>query len=273
MIDSFRKYETYPYEIIVVDNGSRAPEGEEIKKRYPEIKVVQNTNTGFAGGNNAGLKVAQGEYLFFLNNDTLIQEPILEALVRRLEADKMNGGVSPMLKFSYAPDTLQYAGFTPLSPTTLRNAAIGFNEKDQPCYRMARETASLHGAAMMVSRQVLQQVGPMTEIYFLFYEELDWSARMHRAGYKLWYEPAAIVYHKESMTARKGSPLREFYLSRARILYARRNVQGTGKILSCLYLSLIAAPKKAVMYLLHGKCRLTRSVLHGTLRGLITSKL
>ena len=208
MIDSFRKYETYSYEIIVVDNGSRAPEGEEIKKRYPEIKVVQNTNTGFAGGNNAGLKVAQGEYLFFLNNDTLIQEPILEALVRRLEADKMNGGVSPMLKYSYAPDTLQYAGFTPLSPITLRNAAIGFNEKDQPCYRTACETASLHGAAMMVSRQVLQQVGPMTEIYFLFYEELDWSARMHRAGYKLWYEPAAVVYHKESMTARKGSPLR-----------------------------------------------------------------
>ena len=84
MIDSFRKYETYPYEIIVADNGSRTPEGEEIKKRYPEIKVIQNTNTGFAGGNNAGLKVAQGEYLFFLNNDTLIQKPMLEALVNSL---------------------------------------------------------------------------------------------------------------------------------------------------------------------------------------------
>lgn len=80
-------------------------------------------------------------------------------------------------------------------------------------------------------------------------------------------------YHKESMTARKGTPLREFYLSRARILYARRNISGGKKILSCLYLSLIAAPKKAVMYLLHGKCRLTISVLHGTLQGLITSKL
>jgi len=150
---------------------------------------------------------------------------------------------------------------------------VGFNEKDQPQYRMARETASLHGAAMMVPRHVLQQIGPMTEVYFLFYEEFDWSARMHRAGYKLWYEPAAVVYHKESMTARKGTPLREFYLSRARILYARRNISGGKKILSCLYLSLIAAPKKAVMYLLHGKCRLTISVLHGTLQGLITSKL
>ena len=173
MIASFRKYETYPYEIIVVDNGSQNPEADEIKTRHPEVKVVQNTNTGFAGGNNAGLKVAEGSYLFFLNNDTIIKDPILETLVHRLEAAPENGGISPMLKYSNAPDTLQYAGFTPFSRITLRNSAIGFNEKDQPCYQTACETASLHGAAMMIRRDVLQRVGPMTEIYFLFYELLS----------------------------------------------------------------------------------------------------
>lgn len=132
MIASFRKHETHPYEIIVVDNGSRMPEADEIKLRHPEVKVVQNTNTGFAGGNNAGLTVAEGNYLFFLNNDTIIKEPILETLIHRLETDPQNGGVSPMLKYSYAPDTLQYAGFTPFSRITLRNAAIGFNEKTSP---------------------------------------------------------------------------------------------------------------------------------------------
>lgn len=272
MIDSFRLHETYPYEIIVVDNGSRLPEAEEIKKRYPEVKVVQNTNTGFAGGNNAGLKVAEGDYLFFLNNDTLIQAPVLQTLIQRLDADPTNGGVSPMIKYNYTPDTLQYAGFTPFSTITLRNAAIGFNEKDQPRYRMARETASLHGAAMMVPRHVLQQVGPMTEIYFLFYEEFDWSARMRRAGYRLWYEPAAIVYHKESMTAKKGTPLREFYLSRARMLYIRRNITGTEKFLSCFYLSFIAAPKKAMVYLFKGKPQLAIAVVRGTFSGLIFPK-
>lgn len=87
MIASFRKHETHPYEIIVVDNGSRMPEADEIKLRHPEVKVVQNTNTGFAGGNNAGLTVAEGNYLFFLNNDTIIKEPILETLIHRLETD------------------------------------------------------------------------------------------------------------------------------------------------------------------------------------------
>ena len=191
MIDSFRSRETYPrYEIIVVDNGSRLPEAEEIQERYrdnpvpggslsgspvsfPPVKVVRNINNGFAGGNNAGLKAAEGDYLFFINNDTLIKEPVLDALVRRIESDSpRNGGVSPMLKFAARPDTLQYAGFTPLSPVTLRNAAIGFMQQDSPRFRIPRETASLHGAAMMVSRRALQDAGTMSEVYFLFYEEV-----------------------------------------------------------------------------------------------------
>ncbi|WP_281696447.1 glycosyltransferase family 2 protein, partial [Bacteroides clarus] len=227
MIDSFRSRETYPrYEIIVVDNGSRLPEAEEIQERYrdnpvpggslsgspaadtpvsfPPVKVVRNINNGFAGGNNAGLKAAAGDYLFFINNDTLIKEPVLDALVRRIESDSpRNGGVSPMLKFAARPDTLQYAGFTPLSPVTLRNTAIGFMQQDSPRFRIPRETASLHGAAMMVSRRALQDAGTMSEVYFLFYEELDWSAQLRKAGYRLWYEPAAVVYHKEGMTARR----------------------------------------------------------------------
>lgn len=270
MIESFHKYETYPYEIIVVDNGSHMPEGEELQNKYPDIKVIQNTNTGFAGGNNAGLSVAKGQYLFFINNDTLIKAPVLNTLIQRLEAEKENGGVSPMLKYAYAPDILQFAGFTPFSYITLRNRAIGFNDKDQPRYHTACETASLHGAAMMVSREVLQKAGPMSEDYFLFYEEFDWSARILRAGYKLWYEPAAIVYHKEGMTARKGSPLREFYLSRARILFARKNFSGIRIFLSCLYISSIAAPKKAILYLLHGESNLAKAVLRGTFNGIIS---
>lgn len=272
MIESFYRHETYPYEMIVVDNGSMKPEAEEIEKLHPEVKVVRNVNNGFAGGNNAGLAVAKGVYLFFINNDTIIKGPILAILVQRLQSDAKNGGVSPMLKFAEAPDTLQYAGFTPLTPITLRNSSIGFMEKEQPCFQIANETASLHGAAMMVSREVLQQVGHMAEVYFLFYEEFDWSTRIQHAGYKLWYEPAAIVYHKESMTAKKGTPLREFYLSRARILYARRNAPRNKKNLSCLYITLIAAPKKAMVYLLKGKFQLAIAVIRGTFSGLISPK-
>lgn len=269
LIDSFRQHEVYPYEMIVVDNGSRLPEAEEIKRRYPEVKVVQNTNTGFAGGNNAGLAKATGDYLFFINNDTLIKEALLETLVKRLEKP-MNGAVSPMLKYSYAPDTIQYAGYTDFTSITIRNRMIGEREMDNGKYSTPKETAAVHGAAMMVRRDVLEKVGPMTEVYFLFYEEFDWSARIQRAGYKLWYEPSAVVYHKESVTAKRGTPLREFYLSRARLLFARRNTFGFNKLLSCLYTCCIATPKKAIAYLSHGKFRLAWAVLQGTWSGIIS---
>ncbi len=298
MIESFRSHETYPrYEIIVVDNESRLPEADEIQKRYiqteipeqygqtgmreqctgnpapdsplPPVKLVRNINNGFAGGNNAGLRAAEGDYLFFINNDTLIKEPVLEALVRRIECDPQhNGGVSPMLKFADRPDILQYAGFTPLSPITLRNASIGFMKPDGPRFRIPRETASLHGAAMMVSRQALRDAGLMTEIYFLFYEELDWSLQLKRAGYRLWYEPAAVVYHKESMTARRDTPLREYYMSRARMLFARRNVLGIRKYLSCAYICCLAAPKKVMKHLLHGQTALAKATIYGTWKGM-----
>ena len=118
MIDSFLLNETYPFEIIVVDNGSQPSQAEKFRQYYaidPQVKVVQNINNGFAGGNNAGLNVAGGDYLFFINNDTYITKPILEALVRRLD-DQQNGGVSPMLKYHQCTNTIQFAGFTPPHP-------------------------------------------------------------------------------------------------------------------------------------------------------------
>lgn len=233
------------------------------------MKVVQNINNGFAGGNNAGLNVASGDYLFFINNDTYITQPILEALVRRL-GDKQNGGVSPMLKYHQCTNTIQFAGFTPLTPITLRNHMIGEREPDNGQYSTPHETAYLHGAAMMIRRDVLQRVGPMSEVFFLFYEEMDWSVRIRRAGYRLWYEPASVIYHKESMTAQRDTPLREFYMSRARMLFARRNLSGINQTLSCLYIGLIATPKKAITHLLHGRISLTMAVLKGMMHGMAT---
>lgn len=120
----------------------------------------------------------------------------------------------------------------------------------------------------MIRRDVLQRVGPMSEVFFLFYEEIDWSIRIRRAGYRLWYEPASVIYHKESMTAQRGTPLREFYMSRARMLFARRNLSGRNQTLSCLYISLIATPKKAIVHLLHGRVSLAIAVLKGVIHGM-----
>ncbi len=113
MIDSFLLNETYPFEIIVVDNGSQPSQAEKFRQYYaidPQVKVVQNINNGFAGGNNAGLNVGQWRLPLFINNDTLHYPTDTEALVRRL-GDKQNGGVSPMLKYHQCTNTITICRF------------------------------------------------------------------------------------------------------------------------------------------------------------------
>lgn len=141
-------------------------------------------------------------------------------------------------------------------------------QQDSPRFRIPRETASLHGAAMMVSRRALQDAGTMSEVYFLFYEELDWSAQLRKAGYRLWYEPARRGLPQRRHDGEAGQPTREFYLSRARMLFARRNLRGIGKYLSCAYLCILAAPKKAAVYLLHGQVALAKATICGTCEGI-----
>lgn len=273
LIDSLRRYETYPYEIIVVDNASAENEALKLKAGYPEIIAVRSEeNLGFAGGNNKGYRYATGEYILYMNNDTEIKAPFLEALVNRFVTAGNAGAVSPKIKFAYAPDTIQYAGFTPMSSVSLRNRRIGNHEKDTGRYNVAGETAFVHGACMLTSRSVLEKAGAMTTVYFLFYEELDWSNQLRRAGYTIWYEPAASVYHKESKSVKKKSPVKYYYLTRARILYARRNGTGLKKLLSCLYLSSVVFLKNLVSAAVHNQPGLIKAYTCGTWRGLTDKK-
>ena len=116
--------------------------------------------------------------------------------------------VCPKIRFAWDNNPIQFAGYTPLSRITMRNRSIGFGEEDHGQYDAAHPTPYAHGAAMMVKREAIEKAGLMPECYFLYYEELDWSMMMRRAGYEIWYEPSTTIYHKESQTTGQQSPLR-----------------------------------------------------------------
>lgn len=268
MIASFRKHETYPYEMIVVDNASSGDDADRIAELCPDVKLVRSEkNLGFAGGNNLGLPYARGEYVFFLNNDVIIEAPILQTLAACLSEGRW-GGVSPCIEFLHQPGEIQYYGCTDMTPITLRHTIEPFDPSRRDDFLHPHETDVLHGCAMMVRRDVIERAGPMFEGYFLFYEEFDWSLRMREAGYKLFYEPRAVVYHKEGATIVKQSPLREYYLRRARVMYARRNVRSFRRWLSCLYLLGVVMPGKIIGHLKNLCPDLAAAVWRGTWSGL-----
>ncbi len=252
------------YEIIVVDNASRQDEAAAIKCRYPWVTTIRSRqNSGFSGGNNLGIKAATGQYIFLINNDTYLMEDGIPALIARIESQPEIGAVSPKIRFAFTPQHIQFAGFTALSTITLRNEGVGCNCPDNGAFDIARRSPYLHGAAMLIKREVIERVGLMPEIYFLYYEELDWCTAMTRNGYTLWYEPRCTVFHKESQSTGQLSVLRTYYLTRNRLLYAWRNLQGPARLLSLVYQMTLAATKNSLQHLLQRRVKLAVAVWKG----------
>ncbi|WP_291584038.1 glycosyltransferase family 2 protein [Bacteroides sp.] len=265
LIESIHKtIHSTSYEIIVVDNASREDETAIIKTHYPTVVTVRShQNLGFSGGNNLGLKIARGRYLFIINNDTYFESDGIQALIDRLESDPLIGAVSPKIRFAFPPQHIQFAGYTQLGSITMRNEAIGMGHPDDGSFETPRLSPYLHGAAMLIKHEVIDRVGPMPEIYFLYYEELDWCTAMTRAGYTLWYEPRCTIFHKESQSTGQQSPLRTFYLTRNRLLYAWRNLTGMHCLLSIFYQITIAAAKNSLVHLFKHRTDLILAVWKG----------
>lgn len=251
LLESLQKV-TYPsFEIIVVDNASPSDNPDRIKRSFPQVHLIKSLeNLGFAGGNNLGIKASKGEYLFFINNDTIVPENILEPLVERLSRNPQVGMVSPKIKFHWDPGLIQYAGYTKMNPYTVRNHSIGYRLPDSERFNQPSETESIHGAAMMVPRAVIEKVGLMPEVYFLYYEEHDWAQMVKRSGYKIFYEPGSYILHKESVSTGKDSPFKTYYITRNRLVFTRRNYKGKYLIVSILFQLFIAAPKNLFGYLI-----------------------
>jgi len=254
LIESLTKI-TYPnIEVIVIDNCSPNDKPQIIRERFPNVILYESqVNYGFAGGNNMGMMRARGEYVLLLNNDTIVDKHFLEPLIIKFESNPTIGAVSSKLRFFYDPSIIQYAGYTPLNHITMRNFAIGYREKDKGQYDLDRETAYAHGASMMVPMKVIKEIGMMSYIFFLYYEEADWSYRIKKAGYSIWYVHNSLVYHKESMSVGKLSSMKIYYQNRNRLVFMRRNIQGREFYLGFLYQLFIAIPKNALKYLVKGR--------------------
>ena len=235
----------YPnMEVFVVDNASSSDTPEIIKERFPQITLIQSKkNLGFAGGNNLAIRQAKGKFIYLINNDTIIPENHIQLLINALTSSPKIGVVCPKIKLYDDPDIIMFAGFTPLSSFTVRNKIIGFAEKDCGQHDQPGQSAYAHGAAMMLKREVIETTGLMDERYFLYYEEVDWSARIQKEGYSIWYIPDTYVLHKESLSTGKNSVLKSYYMNRNRTLFILCNFTGLQKAICVLYQICIAVPK------------------------------
>lgn len=207
----------FPLGIVELDRAA-AEDGEGADEPLTVIRT--GDNLGFAGGNNVGLRWVQArgdaQYVWLLNNDTVVDRDALNALVRTAEALDNGGVAGSCLAFYSAPDVVQAMGGGTLSRHTGR---IRLRDGGRPVSECGDRSGSppldfVHGASMLFPVWLLERIGPLDESFFLYYEDVAWSLRAHQAGHPLVCAPDSIVWHKEGGSVGRRSPLHDYYVVR-----------------------------------------------------------
>jgi GT2 family glycosyltransferase len=205
------------FETIFVDNGSIDGSVDLVRTSYPSVRVIETgTNLGFAAGNNAGAEAASGEWLVFLNNDTVADERWLAALWAAHEARPEYALITSRLVFLHDPSVVDSAGDGYL------RAGGGFKHGHggpAAAFADSREVFGACGGAFMIRRDVYRSLGGFDPRFFMVYEDVDLSYRARLRGHRVWYAADAIVRHAGSGSLGTISP--------AAVFYGQRNLEWT----------------------------------------------
>lgn len=221
----------YPnFEIILVDNGSSDGTSIAVKKEFPQVNIVESQeNLGLNGGKNLGQKQAKGDYILFLDSDTIVDENLLKELVKVAENDQRVGIVAPKMYYYHPEDVIWYAGsFINLLTSKTKN--IGANQIDNGQFDFIYET-EFAPTAYLATRQVINILKGHDESLFMAYGDTDYGFRARKAGFKFMFCPKAKLWHKIKKYECKKTirslgfnlPMRAYYFARNRVIFMKRH--------------------------------------------------
>lgn len=212
---------TYPRRhIIVLDNASTDGSVLAIREKHPLVKVIElDQNLGYAGNNNVGIQAALdsgADWVFVLNEDTILAEDCIARLVEVGEVDPEIGIVGPMVYHHNEPTVIQSAGGK-LSPTWV-SYHLSQNEVDKGQYSAPHQVDWISGCAIMVRSTAIRQAGMIDTRFFYYWEETEWCLRIGRAGWKIFHAPQAHLWHKGVQRDYRPGPNVTYYSTRNRLL-------------------------------------------------------
>lgn len=219
-------------EVLVVDNASADGSGEMVRTEFPQVHLIANAeNRGFPAANNQGLALARGRYILLLNPDTEVVGDALQAMVAFADAHPDVGVVGPQL---LNPDgsvqssrrrfpTLATALWesTWLQPYAPRRLLERYYVLDRPDDEI-QDVDWVTGAALMVRREAVEEVGPLDEGFFMYSEELDWCRRFREAGWRVVYLPTARIVHHVGKSSEQVLPARHIHFQTSKVRYFRK---------------------------------------------------
>ena len=263
--------EHMPFTVLVWDNGSQDGTIDAVHDAFPDVLThYSESNLGVAGGRNAAAQLAIHEFeathILFLDNDILVEDGFVTALHEPFEADQTIGQTQSKLRYMHDRNLINDGGGARISFVFWRVDPVGVREPDRGQYDTPHPCISC-GGAMMVRSDVFQQLNGFDPVFGPFGpEDLDFSLRLQKAGYKAMYIPKAVGYHQVNHTFGRGySEEYAQHKSHHWLLFMRRHASLPQKI--AFYL--LGAPVLAVQVLIRearrGNLRAIRGLIHGLL--------
>lgn len=274
-LESLKKINYSNFEIVVIDNGSKGDDAEEIDKLFgSNIKVIRNKdNLGYAQGMNSAIKpiveLGRSKYILLLNNDTIVDPDFLNALVEMGEKDK-KAGIIGSLELSYDDKN--------------RIITIGCNFDNYlfiqryPCKYIDVESCNLEkykgldmvaGSSMMIKNELFEKIGLFDSDYFVYGEEFDFSLKAKRRGYKSVLCPDSKIWHKgEETSGGRWSSFGRYYLTRNRLIFAKKNYSLFHYAIYLIYYLSIFMPVRFFGILYRGKYNLIKPFFKGLRDGI-----
>ena len=223
----------FPYEIIVVDNAGTDGTADHIKKKFPAVRLIENSkNQGFARANNQGASLADGQYLLFLNPDTILLDDTLNKLVDFMDCNPDIAMCGPRILNSdgtlqksvrnfpswrgafYRYTILKYLGLFKSHFEKWHNRGFDYGKQE--------DVAQLIGAAMLIRRDVFEQTGCFDQRYFMYYEEVDLCRRLTDNGFRIVYYPRVEIVHLGGKSTGQVPAATRFMNLRSLLLYFRK---------------------------------------------------
>lgn len=220
------------FEVVVVDNGSTNDSVAVIRKAYPGLNLIENKiNLGYTGGNNIGIRYAIGrsaDYIWLLNNDTIVEPETLGHLVAVAERSPDVGLVSPVIYYYNDPDKIQYSGsYIDWKKFLFPNV----KNRERLRIETTNRNIFLWGTALFVKRSVVDSVGYLSDKYFAYWEDAEYSVRTAKGGYRNVIAYGVRVYHKDSgSTGGRESPIQLFLRLRNSYFFWMGNLKGFRRI-------------------------------------------
>ena len=263
-LNSLTSLEYTNYRVLVVDNGSTDDSVARIGAAYPEVRILETgRNLGFSGGCNVGIRCALEEgadYVWLLNNDTTVDRQALSAMVKAAEADNKIGAIGSVVYHMDCPEKIQAWGGGWVSYFTGRaghNLSGSANTKIQ----------YITGTSMLVKRKALETVGLLDEKnFFMYWEDVDFSFRLRKAGFSIGVAEKSRVLHKESSSVGKNSPRLDYYYNESALRFFKKNTAMS------IWPILVGASGRIVKRVVQGNKDRIIATIGGTVAGLLHKK-